>query len=98
VLTGKVQLVKLGAAPAKSQAKLALTLLATEGPLFLNLIVPLCTVPALALPIYATGPASISATKITALVALELLLPEIGSAVLLVVDTVIETDPLLGTV
>ena len=98
MLTGKVQLVKLGAAPAKSQAKAALTLLATEGPLFLNLIVPLCTVPALALPINATGPASISATKITDTPALELLLPEIGSAVLLLVDTVIETDPLLGTV
>jgi hypothetical protein len=98
VLTGKTQSVKLGAAPSKSQLKLALTLLAALGPLFLNLIVPFCTVPALALPINATGPASISATKITALVALELLLSEIGSAVLLVVETVIETDPLLGTV
>jgi hypothetical protein len=98
VLTGKVQSVKIGAAPAKFQPKPAFTLLAVEGPKFLNLTVPVCTVPALALPIYATGPASISATKITALVALELLLPETASAVLLVVDTVIETDPLLGTV
>jgi hypothetical protein len=98
LLTGNVQPVKLGAAPPKLQLKLAFTLLATDGPLFLNLIVPLCTLPALALPINATGPASMSVIKITVLVALELLFPETGSAVLLLVDTLIETDPLLGTV